>query len=48
MDTLTRENFSINELITKVLHRFDYLTEEGYTLKFIAKKNISYMQTSKN
>lgn len=47
MDTLTRENFSINELITKVLHRFDYLTEEGYTLKFIAKKNISYMQTSK-
>ena len=38
MDTLTRENFSINELITKVLHRFDYLTEEGYTLKFVSKK----------
>ena len=38
MDTLTRENFNINELITKVLHRFDYLTEEGYTLKFVSKK----------
>lgn len=39
MDTLDKENFSINELINKVLHRFDYLKEEGYSINFVSKKD---------
>ena len=37
IDILMREDFSLNKLIETILHRFDYLREEGYDFEFIFK-----------
>lgn len=37
MYTLNKEKFEINSFIESILHRFDYLKEEGYKIKFDAK-----------
>lgn len=37
MYTLNKEEFELNSFIESIIHRFDYLKEEGYKIKFDSK-----------
>lgn len=47
IDILIREDFSLNKLIETILHRFDYLREEGYDFEFILNMSILLMQINR-